>query len=162
MKEYGQLEYIQEYIVTHEMNCEPSLFISLTVFSYIYVRYYRLEDLADFQNYINTYISFQKILFLLSAMGPQKRKAIPGLKLFDIERLDESLDILRIKQGKTDPRLSLPRAQNEVKWLIYCTETATTSEDRLLFGSRFKTPINEETESTLSCSACLRMHQANI
>lgn len=89
-----QLDNITEYPITHELNYAPSFLISMMIFGYIYVRYYRTEDFGDLHNFLNIYADFQRVLFVLAALKPRQRSSLPALRVFDLENLSGILDEL--------------------------------------------------------------------
>lgn len=56
----------------------PHTVSSLIIFSRIYLAYYRIDDFADFENFADCYIKYQK---LLCTSGH-------SFRLFDLENLD--------------------------------------------------------------------------
>ena len=60
----------------------PHAVSSLIIFSHIYLTYYRIEDFADFENFMDCYAKYQKLLHYAGHL----------FRLFDLENLDGELD----------------------------------------------------------------------
>lgn len=95
VRDDGILENIDKYPINDDSINHPSVYISFTVFCYIYYRYYTGEDYADFQNFLNTYKDFQQLLCLLSIIPIKEDKLLGSCKIFDFGSLTHTLDLLR-------------------------------------------------------------------
>lgn len=95
VRDDGILDNIDEYPINDDRINHPSVYISFTVFSYIYYRYYTGEDYADFQNFLNTYKDFQQLLCLLSIISIKEDKLLGSRKIFDLGNLTDTLDLFK-------------------------------------------------------------------
>jgi len=81
VEDLSLIEDIDRYPITNDRFCHPSVLTSLVVFAYIYSRYYKEEDYADFQNFWDTYLGFQNMIGLTSATAS---KLLIEIKVFDL------------------------------------------------------------------------------
>lgn len=70
----------------NEIYVKPSIVSSLIIFTYIYLTYYRYEDFADLEIFLDIYYKYQ--LFLNYA----KRDREFSFRLFDLGNIDDALD----------------------------------------------------------------------
>ncbi len=64
----------------------PCVLSSLIIFAHIYLTYYRIEDFADFKNFADCYVKFQRLLYHTRHFAGQ------SFPLFEMENLDGVLD----------------------------------------------------------------------
>ncbi len=64
----------------------PQVISSLFIFTHIYLTYYRIEDFADFDNFADCYVKFQRMI------NHSRHFAGQSFRLFELENLDKILD----------------------------------------------------------------------
>lgn len=91
MEIYAQLSKLEEH------NLSPNILSSLMVFAHLYLRYYRVEDFADCENFAYMYCRFQTLLNFLKKNYNEPKPDIPdtNIKLFDLDNLDDIIDTVR-------------------------------------------------------------------
>lgn len=94
IRDDGVLEDLSKYPINDYSLNHPWVYMSFTIFSYIYYRYYAVEDYADFQNFHNKYKDFQQLLCLLSITDIEDNELLGSRRVFDLEGLGYTLDLI--------------------------------------------------------------------
>ena len=85
-----ELELLRDYLDRLAgQDVSPRVLSSLIIFTHIYLTYYRIEDFADFENFVDCYTKYQKLLH------SARHCAGHSFRLFDLENIDSLVDQTR-------------------------------------------------------------------